>query len=176
MSCCRCVTAPSWLSRSLRSFFFYRSFVYVCHLFLISSASLRFFLFLSFIMPIISWNIPLISPIVLGRILVFPILLFSSISLHCSFKKAFLSLLGVFQNTALSWVYLSLSHSLFTSLLFSAVCKASSENHFAILHFFFLGMFLIIVSYTVLGTSVHSSSGTLPTRSNPLNLFITSTV
>ena len=30
------------------------------------------------------------------------------------------------------------------SLLFSAICKASSDNHFAILHFFFLGMVLIM--------------------------------
>ena len=34
----------------------------------------------------------------------------------------------------------------FTSLLFSAICKASSENHFVLLHFFFLGMVLITSS------------------------------
>jgi len=34
----------------------------------------------------------------------------------------------------------------FPSLLFSAICKASSENHFAFLHFFFLGMVLITAS------------------------------
>ena len=39
-----------------------------------------------------------------------------------------------------SWVYLSLSPLPFASLLFSAICKASSDNHFAFLHFFFLGM------------------------------------
>ena len=48
-----------------------------------------------------------------------------------------------------------------TSLLFSAICKASSDNHFALLHFFFLGMVLITASYTVLQTSIHSSSDTL---------------
>ena len=47
------------------------------------------------------------------------------------------------------------------SLLFSAICKASSDNHFAFLHLFFLGMVLIPASYTMLQTSVHSSSGTL---------------
>ena len=31
----------------------------------------------------------------------------------------------------------------FTSLLFSALCKASSDNHFAFLHFFFLGIVMI---------------------------------
>ena len=68
-----------------------------------------------------------------------------------------------------------LPHLLFTSLLFTAICKASSDSHFAFLHFFFLGMVLLPVSYTVPWASVHSSSGTLSIRSNPLNLFLTST-
>ena len=38
------VTTPSWLSRSLRAFL-YSSYVYSCHLFLISSASFRFLTF-----------------------------------------------------------------------------------------------------------------------------------
>ena len=46
-------------------------------------------------------------------------------------------------------------------LLFVAICKAFSDNHFAFLHFFFLGMVLITASYTVSRTSVHSSSGSL---------------
>ena len=46
-------------------------------------------------------------------------------------------------------------------LLFSAICRASSDSHFAFLHFFFLGMVLITASYTMLWTSVHSFSGTL---------------
>ena len=50
-----------------------------------------------------------ISPVFLLRSLVFPILLFSSISLHCSLKKAFLSLLAILWNSAFSWVYHSLS-------------------------------------------------------------------
>src|SRR5574337_1192411 len=62
------------------------------------------------------------------------------------------------------------------SLLFSAICKASSDNHFAFLHFFFLGMVLIPASCTNSRTSVHSSSGTPPIRSNSLNLFVASTV
>ena len=38
---------------------------------------------------------------------------------------------------------------------------------------FSLGWFWsLIASYTMLRTSVHSSSGTLSTRSNPLNLFV----
>ena len=48
---------------------------------------------------------------------VFPILLFPSISLHCSFKKAFLSLLVILCDSAFSWVYLFLSPLPSTSLL-----------------------------------------------------------
>ena len=44
---------------------------------------------------------------------------------------------------------------------FLSYFKASSDNHFAFLHFFFLGMVSIPVSYTMSRTSVHSSSGTL---------------
>ena len=44
----------------------------------------------------------------LSSYLVFPILLLSSISLCCSLKKAFLSLLDILWNSAFSWVYISL--------------------------------------------------------------------
>ena len=63
---------------------------------------------LSFIVPIFAWNVPLLFQIFLKRSLVFPFLLFFSISLHCSLKKAFLSLLPILWNSAFSWVYLSL--------------------------------------------------------------------
>ena len=106
--------------------------MYSYHLFLISSASFKYFLFLSFIMPIFAWNVLLVSPVFLTRSLVFPILLFSSVSLHCSLKKA-LSLLPILWNSAFSWVYLSLSPLPFASLLYLAICKVS-ESHFAFLH------------------------------------------
>ena len=70
--------------------------MYSCYLVLIPSASVRSIPFLSFIVPIFAWNVPLVSPIFLTISLVFPILLFSSISLHWSLWKAFLSLLAVF--------------------------------------------------------------------------------
>ena len=110
------VTTPSWLSRSLRPFL-YSSSVYYCHLFLISSASVinRSLLLLSFILPILAWNVPLMSLIFLKRSLVFSILLFSSIYLHCSFKKAFLSLLVILWNSAFCWVYPSRPAWPFTS-------------------------------------------------------------
>ena len=139
MSGCRWVITPSWLSGLWRSFL-YRSSVYSCHLFLISSASVRSIPFLPFIEPIFAWNIALVSLIFWKRSLVFPILLFSSISLHWSLRKAFLSLLAILWNSAFRCLYLSFSPLLFTSLLFTAICKVSSDNRFAFLHFFFLGV------------------------------------
>ena len=109
----------------------------------------------------LAWNVPLVSLIFLKRALVFPILLFSSISLHWSLRKAFLALLAILWNSAFKGIYLSFSPLPLASLLFSAICKASSDNHFAFLHFFFLGMVLITASCTVSWTSVRNSSGTL---------------
>ena len=79
------------------------------HLFLTASASVRSISFLSFIVPIFAWNVPLVSLIFLKRSPVFPILLFSSISLHCSLKKGFFSLLAILWNSAFRWLYLSFS-------------------------------------------------------------------
>ena len=90
-------------------------------------------------------------------------------------KGTFLSKIGTIKDRKGKWVYLSFSPLPITSL-FSAICKASSDSHFAFLHFFFLGMVLITDSCTVSQTSVHSSSGTLSIRSNPLNLFVTFSV
>ena len=102
MSGSRWVITPSWLSQSWRSFL-YSSSVYSCYLFLISSASVRSIPFLSFIRPIFTWNIPLVSLIFLKRYVVFWILLFSSISLHWSLRKAFF--LSELRNTRYSsWI------------------------------------------------------------------------
>ena len=90
MSGSRWVTTPLWLSRSLW-LFLYSSSVYSCHLFLISSASVRSYCFCPLSCPslheIFPWYLQF------SWSLVFPILLFSSIYLHCSLKKTFLSLL-----------------------------------------------------------------------------------
>ena len=107
-----------------------RNSVFSCHLFLISSASVMSLSILSFIMLILAWNVPLISAVFLRRCLVFDLLLFSSVSLHCSFKEVFLSLVAVVWNSAFSWLYLSLSPLHFSFLLSSAICKASLDNHF----------------------------------------------
>ena len=71
------------------------------------------------------------------------------------------SLLQHHSSKAFRCLYLSFSPLPFASLLFSALCKPCSDNHFSFLHFFFLGMVLVTASCTMLQTSVHSSSGTL---------------
>ena len=123
MSNSRWVITPLWLSGSWRSFL-YSSSVYSCHL-LISSASISYTPSLSVVVLIFAWNIPLASLVILKRSLVFSILLFSFISLHCSLRKAFLSLLAILWNSAFIWVYLSFSPLPF-AFLFSAICKTSS--------------------------------------------------
>ena len=92
------------------------SSVYSCHLFLISSASVRFIPFLSFIVLIFAWNVPLVSLIFLKRSLVFPVLLFSSISLHWSLRKAFLFLPVILWSSAFRWIYLSFFPFYFSSI------------------------------------------------------------
>ena len=90
----------------------------------------------------------------------------SDIDIACNF----------FVNSIIQLVYHINIFLFLLCFLLSAICKASLDNYFAFLHFFFLGMVLITTSHTMSQTSVHSSSGTLTLRSNPLNLFVTSTV
>ena len=160
-----------WLSGSWRSLS-----VYSCHLFLISSASVRFIQFRSLIESIFAWNVSLVSLIFLKISLVFPILLFFLYFLALITEEGFL---------ISPWYSLELCIQMGISFLFCfAFCfssfhsyfKASSDSLFAFLHFFFLRMVLIPVSCTMSWTSVRSSSGTLSIRSSPLNLFLTSTV
>ena len=174
MSGSRWVITPLWLSGLWISFSNSYS-EYSCHFLLISTASVRSIIFLFFIVPIFAWNVPLVSLIFLKRTLVFSILSFSCISLHWWLRKPFLSLLAVLWNSAFKWVYFPFS-PLSLVLLFSAICKASSENHFVLLCFSFLGLVLITASCTMSQTYIHSSSGTLSIRCNSLNLFLTSIV
>ena len=90
--------------------------------------------------PKLNWtciNVPLVSLIFLKRSLVFPILLFSSFSLWR--EGGFLISPCYSVNSAFRWMYLSFSPLPFTSLLFSFICQASSDNHFALFAFLFLG-------------------------------------
>ena len=116
MSGSRWVITPLWLSGSLRPIS-HSSSVYSCHLFLISSASVRAIQVLSFTAPIFVWNVPLLSVIFLKTSLVFPTL-FSSISWHGSVMRAFFSLLAILWHSAFRWVYLSFSTLLLQLILF----------------------------------------------------------
>ena len=161
MSGSRWVITPSWLSGSWRSFL-YSSSVFSCHLFLISSAPVRSIPFLPFIEPIFAWNVPLLSLIFLRDLYSFPFYCFPLLLCTDHWGRlSYLSLLAILWNSAFRCLYLSFSPLLFTSLLFTAFCKASPDSHFAFLHFFFLGMVLIPISCTVSWTSIHSSSSTL---------------
>ena len=162
----RWVIAPLWLSGLWRSFL-YSFFVYSYCLFLISSASVRSIPFLSFIKPIFAGNVPLVSLIFLKSSLLFCILLFSSIYLHWILRKAFLSLLAMLWNSSFKWVYLSFSPLLFACLLFTAI------------FLFWISLswgWSWCLSPVQCHKSVHSYSDTLSIRSNPINLFLTSTV
>ena len=110
-----------WLSGTLRSFFL-SPFVYSWHLFLISSASVRSMPFLSFVVSIFAWNVALVSLIFLKRSLVFPILSFSSISLHCSLGSlSYLSLIffGTLHSNGYIFPFLLCLSVLFFSQLFA---------------------------------------------------------
>ena len=117
------------------------------------------------------WDIPHTE-----RSLVFPILLFSSYFFALITEEGFLFSPCYSLELCIQWIYLPFSPLLYTSLLFTAIYKASSDNHFASLHFFLMGMVFITAFCTMSWTSVHSSSGTLFIICNPLNLFVTSTV
>ena len=147
--------------------------MYSCHL-LISSTSIRSIPFLLFIVRIFALNSPLLSLIFLKRSLIFPILLFSSSFLHWSLRKAFLSLLAILWNSAFKWVYLSFSPSPFMSFLFSAICKASSDDHFAFFISFYWGW-----SWSLPPVQCHEPLSTVLQalyQNNPLNRFVNSTV
>ena len=159
MSGSRWVITPLWLSGSWRSFL-NSSSVYSCYLFLISSASVRFIPFLSFIEPIFAWNLSLYFSNFLEEI--------SSLS-HSIVFLYFFALIAE-KGFLISPCYslelciqmgISFLFSFAFCFLFTAIFKTSSDSHFAFLHFFLLGMVLIPVSCTMSQTSFQSSSGTL---------------
>ena len=115
MSGSRWVITSLWLSGSWRSFP-YSSSVYSCHLFLISSASVRSIPFLSFIEPTSAWNAPLVSLIFLKRSLVSHSLGFLYFFALTTEEGFFLSLLAILWNSAFKWVYLSFSLLFFSQL------------------------------------------------------------
>ena len=111
--------------------FLYSSSVYACHLFLISFASVRSIPVLSFIVPIFAWNVPLVSLIFLkirlSHSIVF--LYFFYVDHRGRLSYLFLLFFGTLHQMGMSF--------LLASLLFTDICKASSDSHFVFLHFFF---------------------------------------
>ena len=114
MSGSRWVITPLWLSGSLRSFL-YSSSVYICQYLLLLLGPYRF---CPLLYPSLHEMFPWYLLIFLKRSLVFPILLFSFISLHCSLRKAFLSFLAIYWIFLMSLLFPSTS-SLFSCCLFS---------------------------------------------------------
>ena len=86
--------------------------------------SVKSILILSFIVLIFAWNISNFLEVISS--------LFHSIVfiyfIEFVIGKDFLSLLAILWNSAFKWVYLSFSPLPLASLLFSAICKASSDN------------------------------------------------
>ena len=148
--------------------FLYSSSVYSCHLFLISSASVRSITFLSIIESIFAWETILGISNFLEEI--------SNLSHSIVFLNFFALITeeGFLISPCYSLelciqmlISLELCIQMLVSFLFSFAFRFSSfhscllRQPFAFLHFFFLGMVLIPVSCTTSGTSIHSSSGTL---------------
>ena len=139
MSGSRWMTTSLWLTQSLRAFLCIFS-VYSWHLFLISSASVRSLLFLSFIVPVFAWIVPLVTPIFLE---------ISSLS-HSIVFLYFFALFteeGFLISPCYSLelcIQLSMCFPFsiaFAHFNFSAICKASSDKHFAFCNSFSWGWF-----------------------------------
>ena len=170
MSAYRWVITPWWLSGLWRSFLDSSS-VYPCHLFLISSV--RSIPFLSFIVPIFPRNVPLVSLTFLKRSLVFAILLFS-LFLALITEVGFL-ISPILWNYAFKWVYLSISPLPFASLLFSDIWRPPQTTILPCCISFSWGW-----SWSQPPVQCHEPPSVvlqaLSIRSNPVNLFLTSTV
>ena len=135
-------------------------------------SSARSLPFLSF-----AWNVPLVSLIFLKRSLVVSILLFSSISLHWSLKKAFLNLSLLFFRTLHSDGYIFPFLLWFLLLFFSQLFVRHPQTVILLVWISFSWEW----SFSLYPVQCHEplsigSSGTLSIRSSPLNLFLTFTV
>ena len=69
-------------------------------------------------------------------------------------------------NSAFRWIYLSFSPLPLASLLFSSICKASSDNHFAFFAFLFLrdgfdhGLLYNVTLQYYIGFAIHQHEST----------------
>ena len=128
--------------------FFVQFFVYSCHLFLMSYALLLLlgpYCFCPLLRPSLHEMFPCISN-VLDEIssLSHSIIVLYFFCIH-HWRRLFLYLLAILCKSAFRRVYLSFYPLPLASLLFSAIYKASSDNHFAFLHFLILLNFIFPV-------------------------------
>ena len=168
------VITLSWLSGSWRSFL-YSSSVCSWHLFVIYSASIRSISFLSFLSPAFNEMLPWYLWLSWRDLSSFPFYcfpLFLCIDHWRRLSHLFLLFFGTLHSNGYILPFL-LSLSL---LLFSQLFVGSPQTIILSFCIFFLEVVLIIVCCKMSQTSIHRSSGTLSIISNPLNIFVTSTV
>ena len=129
MSGSRWVTPPSWLSGSLRPFL-YSSSVYSYHFFLISSASVRSIPSVLYWAHLcMKWSLGIsgfleeLSSLSHSVVFLYFFVLIT--------EEGFLISPCYFLEPAFKWVYLSFSPLPLASLLFSAICTAYLDSHFA---------------------------------------------
>ena len=125
-----------WYIQTFFFFFLSNSSVYPCHLFVISSVSIRSLLFLSFIVPSLHKCFLGISNFPEGISGIFPFYCFLLFLCIVHLRLSCLSFLfsGVLRSVGFMFPFLLCLLLLFFSQLF---LKDSSDNHFAFLHFFF---------------------------------------
>ena len=143
-----------------------------CYLFLISSASVRSLTFLSFIVPIFGWSIPMVSPIFLKRSIFFTIYCFPLILALFTYEDFLISpcySLEVCISLSISFPFLFAVHFSSFSQLFSRPPHATTlPSHIC----FSWGWF-----WPQLPIQCYTPSIVLQAiRPNPLNLFFISTV
>ena len=152
-----CFTQASSLSQSL-SRFSYSSSVHSCYLFLISSASVRSLTFLSFIVPIFAWSIPMVSPIFLKRSILFTIYYFPLLLALFIYEDFIISpcySLEVCISLGISFPFLFAVH--FSSVL--SCFQGLLRQPLFLLTFVFLSDGFGHQFPYMLQTSIHSSSG-----------------
>ena len=138
MSGSRWVIIPSWLSGSWRSFLYSFS-VYSSHLFLISSASV----FCTISVLYWAYLCMKCSPGITNFLEEISSLSHSIIFLYffaLITEECFIISLLFFRTLYSNGYIFPFLLCFFSSLLFIAICKASSESHFAFLHSFSLGI------------------------------------
>ena len=125
--------------------FLYSSSVYSCHLFLISSASVKS-------IPVLYWaHLCMKCSFGISNFLEEISSLSHSVVFLYFFvlitEEGFLISSCYSYNSTFRCLYLSFSPLLFASLLFTAICKASSDSHFAFLHFNFVSCIHLAFSF-----------------------------